>query len=254
MGQPRAITVVAGSAAARAALVQGLVQGLQTVASTSQSPVELTILLDDDPSAGRTATSPAAAIILVVPAAGVDEGCRQAWSKASSTGRPVLLAVSDDGAAQRLDYLGTVDAAREAFGAPVRAVGVPVVGATAQRAGGVDDGEPTGVVDLLSWTLFDESSGVLTLAPASDLLVQALLPERKALLDQIVDAAGDQLLRARLTAGHRVAQPQLIKALRTAVSTGGLVPAVPVNPVSGLGILPLLELLVLAQADAPAFG
>lgn len=179
------------------------------------------------------------ALFVVSAVDGIDGATRLAWQECAAVGMPRMVVITHMDR-PRADYLEAVARCQEAFGEGVQPIYVPVAGAD-----GSGTGEPTGVVGLLSWTLYDESSGMLTMAPASAELVERLLPTRNTLVEGIIAESEDDDLLDRYLAGQRVAYHQLVADLETAVARGSFFPVVPAVPISGLGVREIVEVLVL---------
>ncbi len=168
----------------------------------------------------------------------IDGATRLAWQECAAVGMPRMVVITHLDR-PRANYSDALRACQEAFGEGVQAIYLPVAGPD-----GLGEGEPTGVLGLLSWTVFDESSGVLTMAPASDDLVQERLPLRNELVEAIIAESEDDDLLERYLAGQRVPFAQLVVDLEAAVARGTFYPVVPAIPISGLGVREIVEILV----------
>ncbi len=179
-----------------------------------------------------------AALFVVSAVDGIDGATKLAWQECAAVGMPRMVVVTHLDR-PRAHYLDAIAACREAFGEGIQPIYVPVTGPD-----GMDDGEPTGVIGLLSWTLYDESDGVLTASPAGDVLIERYLPTRNELVEGIIAESEDDDLLDRYLAGQRVSFNQLVSDLETAVARGSFYPVVPAIPISGLGVREIVEVLV----------
>lgn len=179
-----------------------------------------------------------AALFVVSAGDGIDGATRLAWLECAAVGMPRMVVITHLDR-PRADYAESVKLCQDAFGEGVQPLYIPVTGPD-----GKDSGEPTGVVGLLSWTLFDESDGVLTLAPATNELVERFMDARNTLVEGIISESEDDDLLDRYLAGLRVPYDQLVTDLEAAVARGSFFPVVPAIPISGLGVREIVEVLV----------
>lgn len=178
------------------------------------------------------------ALFVVSAVDGVDGATRLAWRECAAVQMPRMVVLTHLDS-PRADFAEALATCREAFGDGVQPIYVPVSGDD-----GLGSGEPTGLVGLLSWTLYDESQGFMTLAPANNQLVEQLMPTRNGLVEAIIAESEDEDLLDRYLAGRRVPYDQLVFDLEQAVARGTFFPVVPAIPVSGLGAREIVEMLV----------
>ncbi|MFV0458160.1 MAG: elongation factor G-like protein EF-G2 [Actinomycetales bacterium] len=181
-----------------------------------------------------------AALFVVSAVDGVDGATRLAWQECAAVQMPRMVVITQLDR-PRANYLDAVATCAEAFGEGVQPIYIPVTGSD-----GLSEGEPTGVLGLLSWTLYDESGGLLTMAPASSDLVDRYLPTRNTLVEGIIAESEDDDLLERYLGGLRVPFSQLVADLESAVARGTFYPVVPAIPISGLGVREIVEVLVQA--------
>lgn len=178
------------------------------------------------------------ALFVVSAADGIDGATRLAWQECAAVGMPRMVVLTHLDS-PRANFSDAVASCQNAFGEGVQPLYVPVAGAD-----GLGDGELTRVVGLLSWTLFDESTGELTMTLADNELVQQLMPIRNGLVEGIIAESEDDDLLDRYLAGHRIKYDQLVDDLEAAVARGSFYPVVPAIPVTGLGVREIIEVLV----------
>ena len=167
--------------------------------------------------------------VFVVPASAGREGAIDPatvtqWEECAAVGMPraVVITRCDH---PRADLEATVTACREAFGAGVASLYLPL------REG---PGGTTAVTGLY---------GLITQTP-----VGAAPPDaddaRAVLLEGIIEQSEDETLMERYLEGEEIDTAVLIDDLETAVARGAFHPVVPVCAVSGVGLEALLDGLV----------
>lgn len=160
-----------------------------------------------------------AALFVVSAEEGVDAATRAIWQECARVRMPraVVLSRLDQ---HRADPAAALEACREAFGAGVLPLHLPLRG---------PDGGTTGLVGVLTGTV----SGT---GAARD-----CERERAELIEAIIAESEDESLMDRYVAGERIEEPVLIRDLETAVSRGGLHPVLPVCAATELGLPELLD-------------
>ncbi|MEI6622018.1 MAG: elongation factor G-like protein EF-G2 [Actinomycetes bacterium] len=104
----------------------------------------------------------------------------------------------------------------------------------------------SGLLGLLSQQLHDYSSGKRNSAPADPALLAAHEQSRDTLIEAIVTGSEDETLLDQYLAGEAIDQDVLIADLELAIARGSFFPLLAVNPITGLGIAELLELVTKA--------
>ena len=163
-----------------------------------------------------------AALFVVSAEEGVDAATRAIWQECARVSMPraVVLSRLDQ---HRADPAAALESCREAFGAGVLPLHLPLRGS---------GGGTTGLVGVLTGTV----SGT---GAARD-----CERERAELIEAIIAESEDESLMDRYVAGERIEEPVLIRDLETAVSRGGLHPVLPVCAATELGLPELLDGLV----------
>ncbi|MGY1592435.1 elongation factor G-like protein EF-G2 [Geodermatophilus sp. SYSU D00708] len=159
-----------------------------------------------------------AALFVVSAVNGVDAGTVQLWEECAAVGMPRAVVVTQLDRA-RADVEETVRLCQTMLGAGVYPVHLVERG---------PDGSVTGVTSLL-----DPGAD----APDADRL-------RSELIEGIIGESEDEALMERYLAGDELVQNDLISDLETAVARGHFHPVLCAAPLQGIGIDPLLYLLV----------
>ncbi|MGY1622977.1 elongation factor G-like protein EF-G2 [Geodermatophilus sp. SYSU D00965] len=159
-----------------------------------------------------------AALFVVSAVNGVDAGTVQLWEECAAVGMPRAVVVTQLDRA-RADVEETVRLCQTMLGAGVYPVHLVERGS---------DGSVTGVTSLL-----DPGAD----APDADRL-------RSELIEGIIGESEDEALMERYLAGDELVQNDLISDLETAVARGHFHPVLCAAPLQGIGIDPLLYLLV----------
>ncbi|WP_163163450.1 elongation factor G-like protein EF-G2 [Arthrobacter sp. Alg241-R88] len=191
----------------------------------------------------RAGLRAADAVLFAVSAVdGVDAGTTAIWQECQYLGMPraVVLTRLDH---PRADYDGVLAACRAAFGDTVLPLYVPVR----------TDGEATGLLGLLSGTVFEYSPGTsgATARAAVPQEIEAADAARAELIEGIIAESEDETLMDRYLGGEDIDADVLIADLETAVARGSFFPAVPASALTGLGTAELLELLTKAFPSPP---
>jgi elongation factor G len=178
------------------------------------------------------------ALFVVAATDGIDGVTRLLWDECAAVGMPraVVITKIDHG---RADYATVLAECQGAFGEGVLPLYLPVSG-----AGGTG---VSGLVGLLSETLYDYSSGERTASPvsaASD--IEQMAPARDSLIEGIITESEDETLMERYLSGETVPTDVLIADLLTAVGRGSFYPVLSVSSPLGIGMAELLEIVTLA--------
>ncbi len=269
-GRVRNVVLVGHSGAGKTTLVEALLAATGTI-SRAGSVTEGTTVCDHDPAAVRQQRSVSlsaasfmhgdvkinlldtpgyadflgevraglragdAALFVVSAVDGVDEATAALWEECASVGMPRAVAITrlDH---QRADVDAAVHACREAFGAGVLPLYLPMHG---------DDGESiVGLIGLISQRVFDYSDGhpAVVREPDPEHL-PAIEEARNELVEGIIAESEDESLMERYLEGEQIEDSVLIEDLETAVARGSFHPVIPVGAVNQLGLDALLELI-----------
>lgn len=177
-----------------------------------------------------------AALFVVSAAEGVDDMTVSLWEECAAVGMPraVVIARLDH---QRADVSAEIASCREAFGAGVQPLYLPV-----SSGSGV-----TGLIGLLAEKLYDYTSG----SPATVRDIDAgdgdrVEEARNELIEGIIAESEDEGLMDRYLGGEPIEVDALIDDLETAVARGSFHPVLPVCAGTGVGLGELLDLLTKA--------
>jgi len=174
------------------------------------------------------------ALFVVAATDGIDGVTRLLWDECAAVGMPraVVITKIDHG---RADYSTVLAECQGAFGEGVLPLYLPVSG-----AGGV-----SGLIGLLSETLYDYSSGTRSASAVTEASDDAQLA-RDALIEGIITESEDESLMERYLSGETVATDVLIDDLETAVARGSFYPVLAVSSPLGIGMAELLEIVTQA--------
>jgi elongation factor G len=176
------------------------------------------------------------ALFVVAATDGIDGVTRLLWDECAAVGMPraVVITKIDHG---RADYATVLAECQGAFGEGVLPLYLPVSG-----AGGTG---VSGLLGLLSQTLYDYSSGTRSAAAATEESDDAQLA-RDALIEGIITESEDETLMERYLSGETVPTDVLIEDLETAVARGSFYPVLAVSSPLGIGMAELLEIVTQA--------
>jgi len=175
-----------------------------------------------------------AALFVVSAVDGVDGTTRMLWEECAAVGMPRAVVVSHLDQ-QRGDFDTALAICQRVFGDGVQALYLPLL----------DDHEvPAGLIGLLSQQVHDFSGGALAIRDADPEHLEAVEEQRGALIEGIIQESEDDSLLDRWLGGEQIGLDTLISDLETAVARGAFHPVLPVNPLTGLGIPELLEVVV----------
>jgi elongation factor G len=176
------------------------------------------------------------ALFVVSTAEPIDGSTRMLWAECASVGLPraVVLSKVDH---PRSDYSATLRACQDAFGDKVLPLYLPVGGA---------DAAATGLIGLLSGSLFDYGSGTRTESEPAPEDSDRLGAARNELIEGIIEESEDEGLMDRYLSGEEIDQKVLIDDLEYAVAKASFYPVIPVCAATGLGTAELLEIVTSA--------
>ncbi|HEY0717918.1 MAG TPA: GTP-binding protein, partial [Streptosporangiaceae bacterium] len=187
--------------------------------------------------------------LFAVPATdGVDGLTRMLWEECAQVGMPraVVITKIDH---QRADFDACLAACRDAFGASVAPLYLPVSQGESSGA--------HGLIGLLSQQLFDYSgsgSGPARPGPGSG-RAQAVIPDSYAaqvevlrgdLIEGIIQESEDESLMDRYLSGEQIDPKVLIEDLEKAVARGSFYPVLAASSPRGIGLTELLEVMTQA--------
>jgi len=175
-----------------------------------------------------------AALFVVSAVDGVDGSTRLLWEECAAVGMPRAVVVTHLDQ-QRADFETALAICRRVFGDGVQPLYLPLL----------DDRDvPAGLIGLLSQSVHDFSSGALAVRDADPEHLEAVEEPRATLIEGIIQESEDDTLLDRWLDGEEIAVDTLITDLETAVCRGAFHPVLPVNPLTGLGVPELLEIVV----------
>jgi elongation factor G len=152
---------------------------------------------------------------------GIDPTTVAQWEECAAVGMPRAVVVARCDHA-RADIAATQAACKEAFGAGVAPLYMPILDS---------EGALTGLYGLLSQTPADQAP------PGAD-------DARGELIEGIIEQSEDETLMDRYLGGEELDVTTLIDDLETAVARGSFHPVIPVCATTGIGLDALLEVLV----------
>jgi elongation factor G len=175
-----------------------------------------------------------AALFVVSAVDGVDGMTRMLWEECAAVAMPraVVITHLDQ---QRADFDDALAICQRVFGDGVQPLYLPLL----------DDAEaPAGLIGLLSQKVFDYSSGSRLERAADDEHLELIEGPRTALIEGIIQESEDDGLLDRWLAGEEVSFDTLVADLEKAVTRGAFHPVLVTNPLRGLGVSELLEVVV----------
>ena len=180
------------------------------------------------------------ALFVVSATDGVDGVTQMLWEECAAVGMPraVVITKIDH---QRADFATALEACQAAFGEGVAPLYLPVGG------GPSGDGGVTGLIGLLSETLYDYSSpGPRTAGSPTGEDAERMAAERDSLIEGIITESEDETLMDRYLGGETVETSVLIEDLEKAVCRGSFHPVLAVASPLGIGMDELLEIVTQA--------
>jgi elongation factor G len=209
------------------------------------------------------------ALFVVAATDGVDGVTRLLWEECALVGMPraVVITKIDHG---RADYETVLAECQGAFGDGAAPLYLPVRHGSAGQssagqssagqssagqssagqssAGQMGGGEVSGLIGLLSQSLYDYSDGTGTrsVGVPGDADMNLLTPARNALIEGIITESEDESLMERYISGETIPTDVLISDLETAVARGSFYPVLAVSAALGIGFEELLEIVTRA--------
>ncbi len=175
-----------------------------------------------------------AALFVVAAGEGVDSATQTIWHECAAVGMPRAVVISrlDQ---PRADFDAAVEACREAFGAGVVPLYLPLHA----------DGETRSLLGPLTGSVYTPSTGGRSeVREAEPELVERMSGPRGELIEAIIAESEDETLMDRYLEGAELDESTLIRDLETAVAQGGLHPVLPVCSETGVGLPELLDGMV----------
>ena len=175
-----------------------------------------------------------AALFVISAAEGLTAATRILWNECAQVGmaRAVILTKLDH---QRASFEESIAQLQQSLGGGILPLYLPVYG---------DDGHTiTGMVGLLSQEVADYSTGTRTKEAADSAQLSRIEQPRGSLIEAIVTESEDETLLDAWVAGEAMDIDVVIADMEKAVVRAEFFPLVPVNPVTGQGVLEVLELI-----------
>ncbi|MBK9436132.1 MAG: elongation factor G-like protein EF-G2 [Candidatus Nanopelagicales bacterium] len=175
-----------------------------------------------------------AALFIVSAADGLTAATRMLWAECAQAGTPraVILTKLDH---QRSSFEESVQQLKDALGDGVLPLYLPTY---------ASDGHTiSGLIGLLSQEVADYSSGSRQKQPADAEQLEAIQDDRARLIESIVTESEDETLLDAWVAGEDLDIDTVIADMEKAVVRGEFYPLIPINPVTGLAIQEVLELV-----------
>ncbi len=175
-----------------------------------------------------------AALFVISAAEGLTAATRILWNECAQVGmaRAVILTKLDH---QRASFEESVAQLQQSLGGGILPLYMPAYG---------DDGHTiTGMVGLLSQEVADYSTGTRTKEAADSAQLSRIEQPRGSLIEAIVTESEDETLLDAWVAGEAMDIDVVIADMEKAVVRAEFFPLVPVNPVTGQGVLEVLELI-----------
>ena len=175
-----------------------------------------------------------AALFVISAAEDLSAGTRMVWHECAEVGTPraVILTKLDH---QRASFENAVQQLRDSLGEGVLPLYLPAYDS--------DGHTITGLLGLLSQEVADYTTGSRQKRPADATQLAALQEPRSQLIEAIVTESEDEALLDAWVSGENLGIDTVIADMEKAVVRGEFYPLLPINPMSGLGILEVLELI-----------
>src|SRR5215468_6583474 len=189
-----------------------------------------------DARAGLRAAT--AAVIVVDAVAGVQVQTEKVWKYANEYGLPRAVVINRLDR-ERADFFRTLESVQKRLKGRLWPLQVPV---------GAEAGFK-GVVDLVAMKALLAEGGKVKEAEIPGEAADDAKTWREKLVEAVAET-DDELLAKYLEAGE-LAEPEMLEALGRAIAAGSLVPVLVASATKGIGIQPLMDLLV-AEFPSPA--
>lgn len=175
-----------------------------------------------------------AALFVISAAEDLSAGTRMLWHECAEVGTPraVILTKLDH---QRASFENSVAQLRETLGEGVLPLYLPSYD--------TDGHTISGLLGLLSQEVADYATGERVKRPADDAQAEQLQDPRSQLIEAIVTESEDEELLEAWVSGENIGIDTVIEDMEKAVVRAEFYPLIPINPVSGMGILEVLELI-----------
>ncbi|MEU9333475.1 elongation factor G-like protein EF-G2 [Streptomyces sp. NPDC048290] len=188
-----------------------------------------------------------AALFVVSAADGVDGATRMVWEECAAVGMPRAIVVTHLESA-RADFEEMTRICAEAFGGDDPDAVLPLYLPLRGPAGPDGHAPVTGLIGLLSQTLFDYASGTRVESPPDAARLPLIEEARNRLIEGIIAESEDESLMDRYVGGESLDVGTLIDDLERAVARGIFFPVLAAAPAApgarqGLGTVELLELV-----------
>jgi len=164
----------------------------------------------------------------------IDGATRILWQECADVGMPRAVVITHVDQ-PRGDFAAAVENCQLVFGDGVHPLYLPV--------GGADGTGPTGLIGLLSHTVFDTSGGTRVARPADRAEQAAIAGARESLIEAVITESEDDGLLDRYLGGEQVGFDTVVDDLETAVARGAFHPVLACVPTTGFGVPELLEVI-----------
>ncbi|MFE2044979.1 elongation factor G-like protein EF-G2 [Streptomyces sp. NPDC059477] len=188
-----------------------------------------------------------AALFVVSASDGVDGATRMVWEECAAVGMPRAIVVTHLEAA-RAGFEEMTRICAQAFGGDDPDAVLPLYLPLRGPAGPDGHAPVTGLIGLLSQTLFDYASGTRAESPPDADRLPLIEEARNRLIEGIIAESEDESLMDRYVGGEPLDVKTLIDDLERAVARGIFFPVLAAAPAApgarqGLGTVELLELI-----------
>ncbi len=174
-----------------------------------------------------------AALFVVSAVGGLDAVTAQLWAECEAVGMPRAVVVTQLDRA-RADFDEAVALCQRLLSDGVLPLSLPMHD---------DDGTVAGLIRLLDLRVVDFSSGERVERDPDDEHLALVGDLRGELIEGVIAESEDETLLDRYLGGEEIDPGVLVGDLETAVARGHFHPALPVAPLSGVGVQELLDLL-----------
>src|SRR6266540_5389747 len=180
-----------------------------------------------------------AALFVVSAVDGVDAATISLWEECAAVGMPRAVAITRIDH-PRANYDETVAICQRVFGDSSGSAVLPLY----QPLHGDDGDTVVGTLGLLTQRIFDYSDGYPPqVREAEPEHISAIEDARNTLIEGIIAESEDETLMDRYLGGEDIELKVLVDDLETAVARGSFYPVLAVNPLTGLGMAELLEVV-----------
>ncbi|MET8825386.1 elongation factor G-like protein EF-G2 [Streptomyces sp. NPDC004610] len=188
-----------------------------------------------------------AALFVVSASDGVDGATRMVWEECAAVGMPRAIVITHLESA-RADFEEMTRICAQAFGGDDPDAVLPLYLPLRGPAGPDGHAPVTGLIGLLSQTLFDYASGTRVESPPDAERLPLIEEARNRLIEGIIAESEDESLMDRYVGGDPIDVGTLVGDLERAVARGVFFPVLAAAPAApgarqGLGTVELLELV-----------